>query len=102
MSQSERADRASVDALIESMVNSGADISAADISSEEMIEVMSHPAAPEALAAMMEVEPHTPQPGDTAPDFELRRLDDEPGAQPVRLSSHAGKRPVALVFGSYT
>jgi hypothetical protein len=102
MGDVEKEDRAKVEALIESMVNSGADISAADISSDEMIEVMSHPAAPEALAAMMEIEPNTPQPGDTAPDFELRRLNDESGAGRVRLSDHAGKRPVALVFGSYT
>jgi hypothetical protein len=37
--------------------------------------------------------------GDVAPDFELPTLD---GATRVRLSSFRGKRPVVLVFGSYT
>lgn len=42
----------------------------------------------------------TPRAGDPAPDFELAYA-KEPGKK-VRLSSFAGKRPVALVFGSYT
>ena len=37
--------------------------------------------------------------GDTAPDFTLKSPD---GKQTVTLSSFRGKRPVALVFGSYT
>ena len=37
--------------------------------------------------------------GDVAPDFELPTLD---GSARVRLSSFRGKRPVVLVFGSYT
>jgi hypothetical protein len=37
-------------------------------------------------------------PGDRAFDFELRLL----GGGSVRLSSYAGRQPVALVFGSYT
>ncbi|MCZ6794089.1 MAG: hypothetical protein O7J95_10815 [Planctomycetota bacterium] len=41
-----------------------------------------------------------PQKGDVAPDFELPYAKDE--NKLVRLSSFAGKRPVALVFGSYT
>ncbi len=39
------------------------------------------------------------QPGDTAPDFDLPRED---GKENVRLSQFRGKKPVALVFGSYT
>ena len=42
----------------------------------------------------------TPERGDVAPDFELPFAKDE--TKTVRLSSFAGKRPVALVFGSYT
>ena len=34
-----------------------------------------------------------------APDFELKTVD---GKQSVRLSSFQDKKPVALVFGSYT
>jgi hypothetical protein len=40
-----------------------------------------------------------PRAGDPAPDFELPRRGS---FERVRLSSFAGKRPVALIFGSYT
>ena len=40
-----------------------------------------------------------PLPGETAPDFELGYADRE-GV--VTLSSCAGEKPVALIFGSYT
>lgn len=39
------------------------------------------------------------QEGDPAPDFKLRSLD---GKVMIELSSLRGKKPVALVFGSYT
>jgi hypothetical protein len=37
--------------------------------------------------------------GDTAPDFELPRV-DRPGT--LRLGTLAAEQPVALIFGSYT
>ena len=37
--------------------------------------------------------------GDVAPDFTLKTLD---GKKTVKLSSFKGKKPVLLVFGSYT
>ena len=37
--------------------------------------------------------------GDTAPDFTLKTLD---GKDSVQLASFRGKKPVALIFGSYT
>lgn len=37
--------------------------------------------------------------GDLAPDFDLP---DASGAKTVRLSSFRGKKPVVLIFGSYT
>ena len=40
-----------------------------------------------------------PRVGDIAPDFELR---DVNGENPVRLSDYQGKKPVALIFGSFT
>lgn len=46
-----------------------------------------------------------PQPGQMAPDFDLPLAEQPRGAsQPVtiKLSSFAGKKPVALIFGSYT
>ena len=43
--------------------------------------------------------PLAPKGGDMAPDFELR---DVNGENTVRLSDFRGKKPVALVFGSFT
>jgi peroxiredoxin len=40
-----------------------------------------------------------PKVGDPAPDFELS---DITGEHRVRLSEFQGKKPVALVFGSFT
>lgn len=47
-------------------------------------------------------EDKAPKVGDEAPDFELYRLDDKKQETPVRLSDFEGKKPVVLVFGSYT
>ena len=46
-----------------------------------------------------QLETLAPQVGDGAPDFELR---DGNGENPVRLSDFQGRKPVALVFGSFT
>jgi len=43
--------------------------------------------------------PDTLRVGDPAPDFKLKTAD---GSREVTLSSFKGKRPVVLVFGSYT
>jgi len=40
-----------------------------------------------------------PKAGDIAPDFELS---DVSGENTMRLSDFRGKKPVALIFGSYT
>lgn len=55
----------------------------------------------EALASPVYLDLSTPKlaPGDPAFDFELA---PPGGGEPVRLSSFAGVRPVALIFGSYT
>ena len=42
---------------------------------------------------------HAPRVGDIAPDFELM---DVNGENSIRLSALIGKRPIALVFGSFT
>jgi hypothetical protein len=39
------------------------------------------------------------RPGDTAPDFDLEMLDH---SARVRLSWFQGRKPVVLIFGSYT
>lgn len=51
------------------------------------------------MAPFMRDAMNAPAVGDTAPDFELARLNSN---STVRLSDYAGKRPVVLVFGSYT
>ena len=43
--------------------------------------------------------PLAPKAGDIAPDFELY---DVNGRNQIRLSEFRGKKPVALIFGSYT
>ena len=53
----------------------------------------------EELAWQLEGDRKSPKVGDFAPDFELQ---DPEGNVSVRLSDFRGKRPVALVFGSYT
>ena len=40
-----------------------------------------------------------PNEGETPPDFNLKRMGSE---EKVSLSSFRGKRPVGLIFGSYT
>lgn len=42
---------------------------------------------------------HAPKAGDLAPDF---TLSDTSGTEAVTLSDFRGKKPVALVFGSFT
>jgi peroxiredoxin len=42
---------------------------------------------------------NAPKVGDLAPDFELA---DTTGDKQVRLSDFRGRKPVALVFGSFT
>jgi hypothetical protein len=51
------------------------------------------------IAWQQQLDPKSPKVGDLAPDFELQ---DPDGKGRVRLSEFRGKRPVALLFGSYT
>ena len=53
----------------------------------------------EAQAWQKQYDALAPKAGDVAPDFELR---DVGGENPVRLSDFQGKKPVALIFGSFT
>jgi hypothetical protein len=72
------------------------------LSLEDLRDAMSHPEAAKSAMEMMGREASSVQQGDPAPDFKLPRLDDPDGAAPVQLSTHFGRRPVALIFGSYT
>lgn len=42
---------------------------------------------------------HAPKVGDVAPDF---LLSDTNGENPIRLSDFRDKKPVGLIFGSFT
>lgn len=55
--------------------------------------------SPEERAKFMAERQGRLKPGDPAPDF---RLKVRGGEQVIQLSSFRGKKPVALVFGSYT
>lgn len=70
----------------------------------DLMEAMSHPKANAVVEKLMALEPNTVQQGEDAPDFTLPWLSG-PGADgstSVTLSTHFGKRPVGLIFGSYT
>jgi hypothetical protein len=54
----------------------------------------------EVRAEFRERQERAPKVGQAAPDFDLPFLGDS--ERTVRLSSFQGRRPVALVFGSYT
>lgn len=73
------------------------------LSIEDLRDAMTAPGAAETVAELMPIEAASVKPGEPAPDFDLPWL---PGCGPVgetlRLSSHFGERPVALIFGSYT
>jgi hypothetical protein len=53
----------------------------------------------EARARQKQFDALAPKVGDLAPDFELR---DAKGENPVRLSQFRGRKPAALIFGSFT
>ncbi len=52
-----------------------------------------------ALTATTSRDETGPEEGDVPPDFNLKRMGSE---EMVSLSSFTGKRPVGLIFGSYT
>ena len=70
----------------------------------DLMDAVSHPKAAEVISETMAAEASSVQQGEPAPDFTLPWLPGSTrGAQPtLTLSDHFGKRPVALIFGSYT
>jgi hypothetical protein len=72
------------------------------LSLEDLGDAMSHPEAAKNVVEIMGREASSVQVGDPAPDFDLPRLDEERSGERGRLAEHVGKRPVALIFGSYT
>jgi hypothetical protein len=89
--------------MIAGMLASLDDTKLEGIKLDDIKAAMSHPLAVEAIAKMLPLEASSAQVGDPAPDFTLPYL---PGSgtdgATVTLSDHFGKRPVALIFGSYT
>jgi hypothetical protein len=76
----------------------------AGLTVEDLMDAVSHPAAPPAIAEALALEATSVQEGEPAPDFSLPWL-PRGGEAPtgrMTLSEHFGKRPVALIFGSYT
>ena len=69
---------------------------------EDLRDAMSHPQAADEVMRAMALEASSVQLGDPAPEFDLPHLGGPDAGKRVRLSSHFGKRPVALIFGSYT
>ncbi len=69
---------------------------------EDLRDAVSHPKAAEQIGELMALEAESVQAGDPARDFSLPRLGGVHAGERVTLSSYFGKRPVALIFGSYT
>ena len=74
------------------------------IEPDELARAIAHPKAAEQIQASLEIETQAVNEGERAPDFTLNELSTEGGlaGQKITLSDHFGKRPVALIFGSYT
>jgi hypothetical protein len=72
------------------------------LSLEDLRDAISHPKAAEQVVELMALDARSVQAGDPAPDFALPRLGGPNAGDVVTLSSHFAKRPVALIFGSYT
>ena len=74
------------------------------LSLDDLADAVAHPKAPAMIAEMMEAEASSVQEGDRAPDFSLPWLpgSGEGRGPAMTLSDHFGKRPVALILGSYT
>ena len=75
-----------------------------DARREELMAALAHPKAAAEIQRGFALEATSVQEGQPAFDFTLPRLGvgSEAALGPVTLSDHYGRRPVALVFGSYT
>ena len=71
---------------------------------DDLMDAMSHPKAASVVQSLIALEPQAVQQDQPAPDFNLPWLSGQgpDGSTSLTLSSHFGKRPVALIFGSYT
>ncbi len=77
----------------------------AGLTVDRLEKAVSHPEARAVISKLMAREAGAAKEGEPAPDFTLPWLTgSHPGGESdtMTLSDHFGKRPVALVFGSYT
>ncbi len=90
--------------MLKTLESSGEGQKMEGLSLERLRDAMHRPHALETMAEMMKSGPGNANPGNPAPDFDLPYLPGQPGFEDkrARLSDHAGSRPVALIFGSYT
>ena len=81
-----------------------ADGKLAGLSVDRLKKAISHPKAETVIQELMALEGQVVKQGDAAPDFTLPWLRGAPtgDSKTLTLSDHFGKRPVALIFGSYT
>ncbi len=98
---SEDAMKTMIAGMLKSLEEGGIEMEALEL--DDLKDAMSHPKAPEILRKWMPHEATAVKQGEPAPDFTLRFLSGhgEEG-ESMTLSSHFGKRPVGLIFGSYT
>ncbi len=98
---SEEAMKTMIAEMLKSLEEGGIEREALEL--DDLKDAMSHPTAPEILAKWMPHEATSVKQGESAPDFTLPYL---PGhgveGESMTRSSHLGKRPVGLIFGSYT
>jgi hypothetical protein len=76
----------------------------AGLSVASLSEALSHPKAADVIAESLAAEAGSVKQGEPAPDFSLPWLSGPSAGEgsAFTLSDRFGKRPVALVFGSYT
>ena len=72
------------------------------ITQDDARAAMAYPGVSEELERLVAADRASVPQGDPAPDFCLPRLTGAEPGERVALSEHFGRRPVALVFGSYT
>ena len=92
-----------VEQMVAGMLKSLEGQSMDGLSLDDLKQAMSHPEAMKVIAETMPIEAASVQQGQPAPDFTLPYLPGSgPAGESATLSDHFGKRPVALIFGSYT
>ncbi len=74
------------------------------LDTDDLADAIHHPKAMGVISELMEREESSVRQGEPAPDFTLPWLPGfgEGRGATLTLSDHFGKRPVALIFGSYT